>query len=139
MRYLKWLPPLLWAAIILSASTDTFSSDATGGWLTAVAGERVPEAVNNIVRKGGHVAGYAVLSMLAWFASRRFLPSIVFAALVAVLDETRQGFSRLREGSPWDVLLDTSSAALTLLLFIQWRQRKHAARMVARPATSRAE
>lgn len=128
MRYLKWLPALLWAAIILSASTDTFSSDATAGWLATLAGEHRPETMNDILRKGGHVAGYAVLGLLCWFAARRFLRSLAFAAIVAVLDETRQSFSQLREGSPWDVLLDISSAALALLLLILWRQRRRAAR-----------
>ena len=124
MRYLKWLPALLWAAIILSASTDTFSSDATEGWLTTVSGRHLPETVNDVIRKGGHVASYAALSLLAWFGARRFLPSLAFAGIVAILDETHQSFSRLREGSPWDVLLDTASAALTLLLLIYWRHHR---------------
>lgn len=121
MQFAKWLPALIWVIVILSFSNDGFSSDNTEGWLELIAARDVAPAANNILRKGGHVAGYAVLALLAWLADRRILRPLLLALLVAVVDETKQSFTVLREGSPWDVVLDTSSAALALLVLEKLR------------------
>lgn len=93
-----------------------------------------------ILRKTGHVIGYAVLSVLfyrAWKATIS-IPgdprwSILWAriaftmtALVACLDEWHQTYLPSRTGTIWDVLLD-SSAALTVqvLLYFWMRRSRH--------------
>lgn len=116
MRHLRWLPALVWTAVILSASNDGFSSDNTAEWLHVIVGQELPETANSVVRKGGHIVGYAVLAILLWFADRRVLRPLLLALGVAVADETKQSFTLLREGSPFDVMLDGSSAALALLV-----------------------
>lgn len=116
MRLLRWLPALLWTAVILSASNDGFSSDNTAGWLHALFGRELPEVANSVIRKGGHIVGYAMLAALLWFADRRVLRPLILALGVAIADETKQSFTLFREGSAFDVMLDASSAALTLLL-----------------------
>lgn len=133
MRFLRWLPALVWTAVILSASNDSFSSDNTAAWLHAIAGQELPETANSVVRKGGHVAAYSLLALLLWFADRRVLRPLIIALAVAVGDETKQSFTLLREGSPFDVLLDTSSAALALLLLEKIRHVR------SRPAPPAAE
>jgi VanZ family protein len=113
-RTLLWLPVILWAAIILSAANDSFSSDESRGWLATIFGREMPYIVNFAVRKGGHLVAYGLLGMLAWRAEKRIAVAMFVALLVAVTDEYRQGLTATRTGSPWDVLLDLCGAALAV-------------------------
>jgi len=107
MRFLKqWLPVIVWAVVIVSASSDAFSSDHTRHWLEVLLRRDLPDAVNYGVRKASHVLEYAVLGALAWRADRRLALAIGIALAVASIDELRQTFTLTRTGSPWDVLLD---------------------------------
>jgi VanZ family protein len=88
---------------------------------------------HHYIRKGGHVFGYGLLSILLFRAWRATLPglgnakwifrwanlAVLGTALVASLDEWHQSFNPLRTGTPRDVLLDTCAAvAAQILLFI---------------------
>lgn len=116
MRFLKqWVPALVWAAVIIVASNDTFSSDNTREWLERIVGRELPDAVNFSVRKLAHLIEYAILGILAWRAERRVWLAIAFAVVIAAIDETRQGFTMTRSGSPFDVLLDTFGATIGAL------------------------
>ena len=132
-RITYWLPALLWAAVILSASTDAFSSANTGGLLERIAAWIVGhplapatlDALNFAVRKSGHLTAYGILGALAFRAVRGARPSwnarwaiaaVLFAAGVASVDEIHQTFTVLRTGTWHDVLLDTAGAALAQLL-----------------------
>ena len=101
------------------------------------------------VRKGAHVVEYAVLAVLArraWAltdavrgwgltAARLAWLALGLAVACAALDEYRQSFTRSRQGSVWDVLLDAAGAALGLLcwkLFLLWRERRRQRLPVAR-------
>jgi VanZ family protein len=117
MRLAKlWLPVLIWAAIILSASNDSFSSDESREWLETIFRREFPEAVNFAVRKAGHVFFYGVLGALAFRADRRVQGALGIVLLVASIDEYRQSLSLARSGTGWDVLLDLCSALLVILL-----------------------
>lgn len=85
--------------------------------------------VQVVVRKGGHLGGYAVLAILVLRARNRGLfsqawrrQSALFsesvAVLYAILDEIHQSFEPTRYGSAWDVLLDAAGAAAGL--FVIW-------------------
>jgi len=128
-----WFPPLLWAAIILSASTDTFSSPNTGGVLERIVvwllghplAPAALDAANLIVRKCAHVTEYGILGALLFRAVRGERPSwelrwaivaVLITAGVASIDEIHQTFTLLRTGTWHDVLLDTAGAALAQLL-----------------------
>jgi len=114
LRFLKaWLPVILWAAIILSAANDEFSEANTRGWLDRILGN-APKIANTVVRKGGHIAGYAVLGLLAWRAHRTLFMALFVVIAVAITDEGLQAMTLTREGSPYDVLLDASGALLAL-------------------------
>jgi len=120
MRFARaWLPVILWSAVILMASTDSFSSNESRGWLASVFGPELADALNITVRKLGHVVAYGVLGVLAWRADRRLVVAICIALIVAVTDETRQSMTLLRTGSPWDVLLDVTAAWLGIMLLIR--------------------
>jgi hypothetical protein len=69
-----------------------------------------------LVRKTGHVLGYAILGGLWWWAIRRWPATVLLAALIAFLDEARQALTIGRGASAADVLLDASSAGLAIAL-----------------------
>jgi VanZ family protein len=128
MRFARtWLPVIVWSVVILSSSTDTFSSNESRGWLASVIGPVLASALNFVFRKLGHVISYAILGILARRADRRLFVAIGIAVLVAILDETRQSMTLLRTGSPWDVALDGLSAWLGILVMMRmgmWRESR---------------
>lgn len=122
MRLLKlWLPVVLWAAIILSAANDRFSEEQTAGWLERLFG-RLHPAVNFVVRKGAHVAEYAILSLLSWRARRTVVTPLLICLAVATADETLQAMTVTRSGSVADVALDMCGAAAALVCVHQVRR-----------------
>lgn len=116
MRLAKlWLPVILWAALILSSSNDSFSSGHSHGWLETFLGRNFPELVNHAVRKAGHILFYGILGALAWRADRRWFVALGVVLTVASFDEYKQSLTRERTGTVWDVLLDVCSALLFIL------------------------
>jgi VanZ family protein len=110
----RWLPVILWTMLILSAANDRFSDEQTAGWLERTFGMTLPRVVNVVMRKSGHVLAYAILALLARRAQGSFRIALAIAFAVSVTDETMQAMTATREGSPFDVLLDTCAAALAL-------------------------
>ena len=133
LRY--WLPVLVWMVVIFSASGDSNSAEHASRiiaplvrWLLPDLSEDTVQAVVLLVRKCGHVVEYAILALLLWRVLRQPAKAgsapwrwseagvaLALAALYAASDELHQTFVPSRQGSVWDVLLDTSSAALALL------------------------
>ena len=134
-----WLPVIIWMAVIFFVSSGIGSIQHTSRilgplvhWLfPSLSAQRVAEIVFSI-RKSSHAIEYAILAILLWRARQKpfrndhrpwyLFDSIVvwgIAALYAVTDEFHQTFVATRQGSAWDVLLDSTGAALGLLLF--WR------------------
>lgn len=123
LRFLKaWLPVILWAALILSFANDEFSDANTRGWLDWMLDDP-PKIVNTIARKAGHIIGYAILGLLAWRARRSLFVALFIAFAVAIADESMQAMTLAREGSPFDVILDTCGALLALLCLPAVRRR----------------
>ena len=89
------------------------------------------------IRKGGHVFGYGLLSILLFRAWRDTFPfpgsnwsmqwariSFFMSALVACLDEWHQTYLPSRTGNLHDVLLDSTAALIAqLVLFLILRRR----------------
>jgi VanZ family protein len=110
-RILRWLVVVLWMGVIyyLSAQPDL---------------PHHPEAVLDLlIKKLGHMAEYAVLAVLAWWAwrddhdltsSRAFLFALGLAALYAVSDEVHQYFVPGRDPQLLDVGIDVLGSALSL-------------------------
>ena len=141
-----WLPVVLWMGLIFSASTDAMSSRRTSRiigpllrWLNPNVSDETIRAVQAVIRKGGHVAEYAILAVLLWRARRKPFKNdlrpwswgeaaraVFYAGLYAASDEFHQGFVPSREASVWDALLDTVGAAGGLWLLWRlgrWRRR----------------
>ena len=89
------------------------------------------------IRKGGHVVGYAILSVLLFRAWRATLPAmssvrwtprwatiaVLGTAFVATLDEWHQSFIPSRTGAVSDVVLDTCAGiAAQILVFLWWKR-----------------
>ena len=123
MRFLsRWLPVVLWAALILSAANDRFSDEKTGGWLERFFGS-VPPEVNVIVRKGAHVGEYAILALLAWRARPGRLVPLAICLAVAIADESLQAMTVTRTGSAADVVWDMLGAVLAVTAALAVRAR----------------
>jgi VanZ family protein len=126
IRLIIWLPPLVWMAVILSLSGDTFSDAATGSIIRPLLHALLPwasattvDAVHWLIRKWAHLAEYAVLATL-WFValthrarlSRRHAArgAFVIAVCWAVVDELYQAIGVSRSGSARDVGIDATGA-----------------------------
>jgi VanZ family protein len=118
----RWTPFLLWSAFLLFVSTDAGASVHTGSRLealiTAVLGHPLSieafEILHAVVRKLGHLAGYAIGGALAFRVTRRMPTALALVLLVASLDEIDQSFHPRRTASALDVLLDMVGAFIAI-------------------------
>jgi VanZ family protein len=132
----NWLPAIVWAGVISTLSTDTFSSEHTSGyilpvlrWIFPHASLHTLELMHAVIRKTAHLTEYFILSVLLMHGFRGknegwklrwAIWAIVIAAGYACLDEFHQSFVPSRTASPWDALIDTvgaSAAQIVLTLF----------------------
>jgi len=134
-----WIAAVLWLIVIAIESTAWLSSHNTSRILYPLLhflfGLDWPrfEVWHFYIRKGGHVAGYAILSILLFRAWRETLPRVDHAkwalrwagiavlgtAIVASLDEWHQSFIPSRTGRWQDVVLDTCAGiAAQIALFL---------------------
>ena len=135
-----WIAAILWLIVIAIESTAWLSSNNTSRilypllhFLFGVDPIRF-EGWHFYIRKGGHVVGYAVLSILLFRAWRATLPAlenikwkprwaniaILGTALVASLDEWHQSFIPSRTGRWQDVVLDTCAGIAAQILVLLW-------------------
>lgn len=152
----QWIPALIWIGVICFESTDMMSATNTGSILFALV-LRVFGHVdintlmewNHVLRKLGHVVGYAILSWLLFRAWRATLPSPIgrrwafpwarlafwMTAAVASMDEFHQSFIPSRTGRWQDVVLDSAAALLLqIILFLMLRNKT---RQPAQPSVAR--
>jgi len=143
-----WIAAILWLILIAIESTAMLSAHNTSRilypllhYLFGLDWMRF-EHWHFYIRKGGHVVGYAILSILLFRAWRATLPAmddtnwtmrwatiaLLGTALVASLDEWHQSFIPSRTGRWQDVVLDTCAGILAqLLIFLWWMWRQKAA------------
>jgi VanZ family protein len=134
VRY--WLPVLVWMSLIFVGSTDLMSGSRTGRFLVPMLRFFFPhitpaglQAVQFYVRRSGHCLEYAILALLIWrlvhhYRTKEMRPRLelqafqawLWTAAYAVSDEFHQSFYSSRFASKWDVALDTTAAAVALLV-----------------------
>ena len=135
-----WIALILWLIVIAIESSAYFSSHNTGRFLYPLLHflfglERSRfEVWHFFIRKGGHVFGYGLLSILLFRAWRETLPhvsasqwalrwanlAVLGTALVASLDEWHQSFLPSRTGRWQDVVLDTCAGVGAQILLFLW-------------------
>lgn len=140
IRY--WLPVVIWTAIILQASGRRFNAHHTTSFFQHIfeaIGLRFSEAtlfvIDHMARKAAHLTEYGILTALSFRAvrddRRGFVlrwAAIAFAITVCVAstDETLQSLTPTRNGTPWDVLLDSCGATVALLVIALYQRKKMA-------------
>jgi VanZ family protein len=137
-----WIAAILWLIVIAIESSALLSSHNTGRILYPILHFLFGlnwiqfEQWHFYIRKGGHVVGYAILSILLFRAWRATLPAmddakwsprwasiaILATAIVASLDEWHQSFIPSRTGRWQDVALDTCAGiAAQILIFVLYK------------------
>jgi VanZ family protein len=135
-----WIAAILWLIVIAIESTAYLSAHNTSRilypifhFLFGMDWVRF-EFWHFYIRKGGHVVGYAILSILLFRAWRATLPSakhaswtlrwsaiaVLGTAIVASLDEWHQSFIPSRTGRWQDVVLDTCAGIAAQMLILLW-------------------
>jgi VanZ family protein len=94
-----WLPVVIWAAVIFTLSSIPGLGTGLGVWDT-------------VLRKGAHMAEYAILGALLLRALGRELPALAVGLAYAISDEIHQHFVSGRHASPVDVLIDMVGVAI---------------------------
>jgi VanZ family protein len=103
-----WLPVLAWAGVIFAFSSIPSLSSGLGAWDT-------------VLRKGAHLAEYAVLGALLYRALEREAPALAAGIAYAATDEVHQHFVHGRHASPVDVAVDAVGVALGMVLWLRVR------------------
>jgi len=135
-----WIAAILWLIVIAIESTALLSSSNTSRilypllhYLFGLDWDHF-EVWHFFIRKGGHVVGYAILSILAFRAWRETFPAlgnppwtarwasiaVLMTAFVASLDEWHQSFIPSRTGRWQDVVLDSCAGIAAQLLLLLW-------------------
>jgi VanZ family protein len=141
-----WIAAILWLIVIAIESSSLGASTNTSRilypifhYLFGMNYHRF-EHWHVYMRKGGHVFGYGLLSILLFRAWRETFPvekllrwallwaslAVVGTAVVASLDEWHQSFNPLRTGTVRDVFLDTGAAVIAQFLVFLWLRRSNA-------------
>jgi VanZ family protein len=136
-----WWPALLWAGIIFSLSTDTFSAEHTGMVLGPILRWLVPSitedrfyTVHYFIRKSAHFTEYFIFCLLIYRGIRgdrrgwRWtwgLAALSCAAGYSAMDEIHQAFVASRTASAYDSLLDSAGAFFAFaVLWLWFRSRR---------------
>jgi VanZ family protein len=116
----KWLPALVVMGLIF--------------WFSSQPSKELPdfEWADRLVKKSGHVLGYALLASSYWYAlgmkNNRVGLAWSLAMLYALSDEFHQAFVPGRNPSVWDVLLfDNLGSFVGLWLAGQFKKQKRPA------------
>jgi len=103
----RWLPVLVWAAVIFAFSSIPSLGTGLGTW-------------DLVLRKLAHVTEYAILGALLFRAVGRPLPAFAVGVLYATSDEVHQHFVSGRHASPVDVAIDAVGIAIGLAAWRRW-------------------
>jgi VanZ family protein len=104
----RWLPVLVWAAVIFAFSAVPSLNSGLGTWDT-------------VLRKCAHMTEYAILAVLVARAAGSYAWAFALAVGYACTDELHQVFVRGRHGSPVDVCIDGVGALVGLGLLSKLR------------------
>jgi VanZ family protein len=109
----KWLPVLIWMALIFLVSDQPRAA--------------IPafDRFDLVVKKGGHILAYAILAFLLRRNGLSLPTAVAIAAIYAVSDEYHQTFVPGRTGRALDVVIDGVGITLGVLAH-HFRARRRA-------------
>jgi VanZ family protein len=119
IKFRRWLPALLMMGIIFWFSSQPASNLPNFDW------------ADKVLKKGGHMLGYAMLSWSYWYAlgvrpGRGWLAWLL-AILYAMTDEYHQSFVTGRYPSAWDVFMfDNLGAVISMWLIHTYEEKRPA-------------
>ena len=136
-----WWPALVWAGVIFTLSTDSFSAEHTATFLSPFIHWLFPsltphefKVVHFFIRKSAHFSEYFIFCLFLYRGVRgdrtgwRWMWGLTAwftAAVYSCLDEIHQAFVASRTASPYDSLLDSIGALFAFAsLFLWFRFRK---------------
>jgi VanZ family protein len=105
----RWLPVLVWAAVIFAFSSIPSLGTGLGTW-------------DLVLRKLAHVTEYAILGALLLRALGRPIPAFAVGVLYAASDEVHQHFVSGRHAAPLDVAIDAAGIAIGLVAWRRWAE-----------------
>ena len=105
-----WLPVFAWAAVIFAFSSIPHLSTGLGTWDT-------------VLRKGAHIAEYAILGVLIYRALGREALALAAGIAYAATDEFHQHFVVGRHASPVDVAIDAIGLSLGMHVWLRLCER----------------
>lgn len=130
---LAYLPAIIWMIVIFcfshqSASQSSNLSSGILGYIIDIIKNSLNIAINEdllhtVIRKGAHFTEYLILAVFVMFGltknnvSKPFLKSVLICSLYAMTDEFHQLFVAGRSGRVFDVMVDTSGAALGTFIY----------------------
>ena len=131
-----WWPALVWAGVIFTMSTDTFSSQHTASFFEPILRWIRPSLtmvqfafLHHLIRKSAHFTEYFVFCLLLYRGLRggrigwSFMwgfNAFFIAAGYSVLDEIHQAFVPSRGPSAYDSLLDSTGALVAVVVLWLW-------------------
>ncbi len=128
-----WLATVAWAVLIFHLSTPTYSANRSIPLLARLlaffnvsVSHTTLVVLDTLIRKVAHLTEYGIFALLLYrscigrnpwgWRPRLAFWCVVFAAFYAVTDEFHQSFTSTRVASPVDCLIDTTGAAVGMLL-----------------------
>ena len=138
-----WWPAMVWAGVIFTMSTNSFSAEHTKWffepvlrWLVPGLAQNQYDLMHHLIRKCAHFTEYLVFCLLLYRSAQAGrsgwrwawgTAAILIAAGYSVTDEFHQSFVAGRNASGYDSLLDTAGALVGLLVLWLWFRRRAAA------------
>ena len=148
-----WWPAIVWACVIFSMSTDTFSSEHTASvldpmlrWLIPSITDERFDLIHHVIRKSAHFSEYFVFCLFLYRGVRAGrkgwrwtwgVAALSLAAGYSILDEIHQAFVASRTASAYDSLLDSAGAFAAFAfpwLWFRWRRTAAPANSSNEPA-----
>lgn len=133
-----WWPALVWAGVIFTLSTDSFSAEHTASilapvvkWIYPALTDEQFQFVHHLIRKSAHFTEYFIFYLFLFRGVRSMrrgwrwtwgLAALGIAAGYSVMDEIHQAFVASRTASPYDSLLDSIGAFFAFLIVFLWFQ-----------------
>jgi len=127
----RWAPVVLWAGVIFMFSTHWFTSENTAEvaepflkWLFPMLSLDSILLIHHVLRKCGHLTEYFIFGLLVLRAIRGGRPGVRISWALATIgivaayassDEFHQSFVPGRTASIYDVMLDTTGGAISMI------------------------